>query len=156
MILFKAAKVYCSLNFYEGFPRLRKVLKKISWIPTKGRRQKKTVKWVTSYIFQITPSLLTIRMTTERMTNHNNQWVPPSLTKEWQINVLKRFQRGKRDLQFGWFYSDIFHFLWNKEWGMRFGQKREFCFKKSSYLLNKKNHDMYSWPPPFLQICNSF
>ena len=49
----------------------------------KGRRQKKkTVKRVTSYIFQITPSLLALRMTSERMTNHNNQWVPPSLRKE--------------------------------------------------------------------------
>ena len=35
--------------------------------------EKKTVKRVTSYIFQITPSLLTLRMTSERMTNHNNQ-----------------------------------------------------------------------------------
>ena len=99
---------------------------------TKGwRPNKKTVKWVTSNIFQITPSLLTLRMTTKRMTNHNNQWVPPSLRKEWQINVLKRFQRGQRDLHFGWFYSNIFHFPWNKEWGMRFGQKREFSFPKS-------------------------
>ena len=93
--------------------------------------QKKIVKRVTSYIFQITPSLLALRMTSERMTNHNNQWVPPSLRKEWQINVLKRFQRGQRDLHFGWFYSNIFHFPWNKEWGMRFGQKREFSFPKS-------------------------
>ena len=99
---------------------------------SKGRRpNKKTVKWVTLNIFQITPSLLTLRMTTKRMTNHNNQWVPPSLRKEWQINVLKRFQRGQRDLHFGWFYSNIFHFPWNKEWGMRFGQKREFSFPKS-------------------------
>ena len=52
----------------------------------------KTVKRVTSYIFQITPSLLALRMTTARMTNHNIQWVPPSLRKEWQIHVLIRLQ----------------------------------------------------------------
>ena len=51
-------------------------------------------KWGISNIFQITPSLLALRMTTERMTNHNSQWVPPSLRKEWQIHVLMRFQRN--------------------------------------------------------------
>ena len=43
--------------------------------------QKKTVKLVTSCKIQITPSLLGLIMTNERMTNHNNQWVPPSLRK---------------------------------------------------------------------------
>ena len=41
----------------------------------------KTVKLVTSSKIQITPSLLALIMTNERMTNHNNQWVPPSLRK---------------------------------------------------------------------------
>ena len=56
--------------------------------------KKKIVKRVTSYIFQITPSLLALRMTSERMTNHNNQWVPPSLRKEWLINVLREVLEG--------------------------------------------------------------
>ena len=43
------------------------------------------VKWVTSNIFQITPSLLALRMRNKRMGNHNNQWVPQSLRKEWPI-----------------------------------------------------------------------
>ena len=33
-------------------------------------------------IFKIIPSLLTIIVTTERVTNHNNQWIPPSLQKD--------------------------------------------------------------------------
>ena len=28
------------------------------------------------------------------MTNYNNQWVPPSLRKEWQINVLREVLEG--------------------------------------------------------------
>ena len=46
-------------------------------------------------IFKIIPSLLTIIVTTERVTNHNNQWIPPSLQKEWQTHDLKRFRMVK-------------------------------------------------------------
>ena len=42
-------------------------------------------------------------VTTERVTNYNNQWDPPSLRKERQIHVLKRFQRVKESL-----FSDDF------------------------------------------------
>ena len=34
---------------------------------------------MTSSKIQITPSLLALRMTTARMTNHNDEWVPPYL-----------------------------------------------------------------------------
>ena len=74
---------------------IKDLLEEIKHLKAKGRRQKKkTVKRVTSYIFQITPSLLTLRMTSERMTNHNNQWVPPSLKKARHINVLREVLEG--------------------------------------------------------------
>ena len=95
---------------------------------------KKTVKWMTSNIFQIPPSLHTLRMTTKRMTNHNNQWVPPFLRKEWQINALKRFQRGKRVLHFGWFLVTSSIFYETRNGGMRFGQKGGFCHVQSQLV----------------------
>ena len=39
-------------------------------------------------------------MPTKTVTNQNNQWVPSSLRKEWQIHILKRFLRVKESLIF--------------------------------------------------------
>ena len=44
--------------------------------------KKEKEKRMTLNIFQITPSRLTLIVTTERMTNHYSQWVPSSLMKE--------------------------------------------------------------------------
>ena len=50
---------------------------------------KNLVQRVTSCIFQVYPSLLALIVPTERVTNSNNQWDPPSLLKERQIHVLR-------------------------------------------------------------------
>ena len=57
----------------------------------KGRLQKKNGKkddimHISNY--PLPPCLI---VTTEIVTNHNNQWPPPSLRKEWQIHILLRF-----------------------------------------------------------------
>ena len=70
-----------------AFDRSRYQFQDSSWLNHKNGR-------VTSNSFQITPSLFALRMTNARVTNHNNHWVPPSLTREWQIHVLRRFQKN--------------------------------------------------------------
>ena len=113
-------------------------------------------------IFKITPLPSGLRRITERVTNQNNQWFPPSLRKEWQIHVLKRFSRVKGS--FIW-YDFIVTSLGGNDWNdidciqTRNGgwslDKSDFLLK-NPFIYSIQKNDLNSFLTPFLLTNLSF